>query len=86
MSNWKGMVMARLKLHINGDDAEVEAKETALLLDVLRERLEMTGTKRGCETSHCGACSKCRERHDAFLEAAVADPTQYVDTAYVNAS
>lgn len=26
---------------------------------------------------HCGACSKCRERHDAFLEAAIADPTDY---------
>ena len=49
--------MAKLKLHINGNDAEAEAKETALLLDVLREHLEMTGTKRGCETSHCGACT-----------------------------
>ena len=26
---------------------------------------------------HCGRCSKCRERHDAFVEAAVADPTEY---------
>ena len=49
--------MAKLKLRINGEDTEVEAKETALLLDVLRESLEMTGTKRGCETSHCGACT-----------------------------
>jgi 7-cyano-7-deazaguanine synthase len=28
---------------------------------------------------HCGVCSKCRERHDAFLEAGVADPTDYAD-------
>jgi carbon-monoxide dehydrogenase small subunit len=49
--------MAKLKLRINGEENEVEAKEAALLLDVLRERLEMTGTKRGCETSHCGACT-----------------------------
>ena len=27
---------------------------------------------------HCGACSKCRERHDAFLEAIGVDPTRYV--------
>lgn len=28
---------------------------------------------------HCGRCSKCRERHDAFLEAGIADPTSYRD-------
>jgi 7-cyano-7-deazaguanine synthase len=33
--------------------------------------------------NHCGLCSKCRERHDAFVEARIADPTQYVDTTYV---
>jgi 7-cyano-7-deazaguanine synthase len=32
---------------------------------------------------HCGLCSKCRERHDAFVEAAIADPTDYVDTRHV---
>ncbi|HZA55484.1 MAG TPA: (2Fe-2S)-binding protein [Candidatus Udaeobacter sp.] len=49
--------MAKLKLRINGEESEVEAKETALLLDVLRQGLDLTGTKRGCETSHCGACT-----------------------------
>jgi 7-cyano-7-deazaguanine synthase len=34
---------------------------------------------------HCGLCSKCRERHDAFLEAGVRDPTDYVDARYVRA-
>jgi 7-cyano-7-deazaguanine synthase len=29
---------------------------------------------------HCGACSKCRERHDAFVEAAIVDPTTYAST------
>jgi 7-cyano-7-deazaguanine synthase len=34
---------------------------------------------------HCGVCSKCRERHDAFLEAGVDDPTDYVDSRFVRA-
>jgi 7-cyano-7-deazaguanine synthase len=29
---------------------------------------------------HCGLCSKCRERHDAFADAGVPDPTTYVST------
>jgi len=34
---------------------------------------------------HCGACSKCRERHDAFLELGVTDPTLYEDERHVRA-
>jgi 7-cyano-7-deazaguanine synthase len=32
---------------------------------------------------HCGLCSKCRERHHAFLAARIDDPTDYVDRRYV---
>jgi len=34
---------------------------------------------------HCGLCSKCRERHDAFVDAGLADPTEYADARYVDA-
>lgn len=49
--------MAKFNLVINGEPIQTEAKETALLLDVLRENLGLTGAKRGCETSHCGCCT-----------------------------
>src|SRR4051794_38185513 len=31
---------------------------------------------------HCGVCSKCRERHDAFVESGIADRTDYVDRTF----
>ena len=46
-----------IKLRINGRDVEVWIEPDDLLLDVLRERLSLTGARRGCETSYCGACS-----------------------------
>jgi 7-cyano-7-deazaguanine synthase len=37
---------------------------------------------REIEVTHCGECSKCRERHDAFVEANVADPTDYASLRF----
>ncbi len=42
---------------INGDEAEFLCDTTQTLLDVLRDELDLTGTKEGCATGDCGACS-----------------------------
>jgi carbon-monoxide dehydrogenase small subunit len=46
-----------LKLHINGEEYEVLAETHKTLLEVLREDLGLTGTKRGCDLGACGACT-----------------------------
>ena len=44
-------------LTINGQDYQVEVGPGELLVDVLRDRLGLTGTKKGCGTGDCGACT-----------------------------
>lgn len=46
-----------ISLTVNEQVVRVAAPGSARLLDVLRDDLYLTGTKRGCETGHCGACS-----------------------------
>ena len=47
-----------LSLTINGVRREVElADPRVTLLDLLRERLQLTGTKKGCDRGQCGACT-----------------------------
>ena len=46
-----------VELSINGDKVEVAIEPSTLLLDLLRDTLGLTGTRRGCETSYCGACT-----------------------------
>lgn len=46
-----------LVLTINGQRREVAADPRATLLDLLREGLDLTGTKRGCNQGQCGACT-----------------------------
>ncbi|MGO4444264.1 (2Fe-2S)-binding protein [Mycobacterium sp. 2YAF39] len=46
-----------LKLLINGKPYRVEADIRTTLLDLLREHLHLTGTKKGCDHGLCGACT-----------------------------
>ena len=46
-----------LKLHVNGEEFEVLTEVHKTLLEVLREDLGLTGTKRGCDLGTCGACT-----------------------------
>ena len=51
------MVKQYVNTTINGDNHELLCDPTQTLLDVLRDQLDMTGTKEGCGTGDCGACS-----------------------------
>lgn len=46
-----------VSLTINHQAYELEIEPRTLLLDVLHEQLDLTGARRGCESSYCGACS-----------------------------
>jgi len=46
-----------LRLTVNGQPYELYVKPKSLLVEVLRNELGLTGTKRGCESSSCGICT-----------------------------
>ena len=46
-----------MKLNVNGKDNEIDAEPDTPLLWVLREQLNLTGTKFGCGIAQCGACT-----------------------------
>ncbi len=46
-----------IELRVNGRTHELAVESNARLLDVLRQDLQLTGTKRGCDDSSCGACT-----------------------------
>jgi aerobic carbon-monoxide dehydrogenase small subunit len=48
--------MAKISLTVNGKKVSAEVEGRTLLVQVLREKLGMTGTHVGCDTSQCGAC------------------------------
>ena len=51
------MIKKELQLKVNGGLLKLEVFPSTVLLDVLRDELGLTGTKRGCETGYCGCCT-----------------------------
>ena len=47
----------KLRFKLNGTWRDVETRPDRILLDLLREDLGLTGTKKGCEEGECGACT-----------------------------
>jgi aerobic carbon-monoxide dehydrogenase small subunit len=48
--------MPAVSINVNGNDVSAEVEPRTLLVDLLREKLGLTGTHVGCDTSQCGAC------------------------------
>lgn len=48
---------AHMRLRVNGEDVEVAFEPWKTLLEVLREDMDLTGTKHGCELGECGTCT-----------------------------
>jgi aerobic-type carbon monoxide dehydrogenase small subunit (CoxS/CutS family) len=51
-----------IRLRVNSEDREIAVAPNRLLLDVLREDLGLTGSKRGCDDSSCGCCAVLVDR------------------------
>ncbi|NOG71995.1 aldehyde dehydrogenase iron-sulfur subunit PaoA [Roseicella sp. DB1501] len=49
--------MSRVTLRVNGEERSLELDPRTTLLDALREQLQLTGSKKGCDHGQCGACT-----------------------------
>jgi len=51
------MTLQTLTMKLNGEEVTVQVRPSALLVEVLRDQLELTGTKVACGEGECGACT-----------------------------
>ena len=51
------MAQHQIRVRVNGASHEAEVESRLLLVHLLRDRLRLTGTHIGCDTTHCGACT-----------------------------
>src|SRR5436190_17114732 len=52
-----GTGLARVGLRVNGEETTLDVEPRTLLVHALRDELGLAGTKIGCDTSQCGACT-----------------------------
>jgi len=74
--------MVKIDLRVNGESRAVDVDPRTSLLDLLRERLGLTGAKKGCDHGQCGACTVLIDgrRANACLALAVAQDGAEVTT------
>ena len=56
-ANLRAMAEALLSLRINGESCEFLVEPNTLLINLVRDQMELTGTKYGCGIGECGACT-----------------------------
>jgi xanthine dehydrogenase YagT iron-sulfur-binding subunit len=56
-SSERGPLRVRVALHVNGSLRVLDLEPRTSLLDALREHLQLTGSKKGCDQGTCGACT-----------------------------
>src|SRR3954451_2265380 len=75
-------VLAEVSLRVNGERREVKVDTRVSLLDLLREHMGLTGSKKGCDHGQCGACTVLIDgrRANACLALAVAQDGSEITT------
>jgi xanthine dehydrogenase YagT iron-sulfur-binding subunit len=53
----RGPESSRLELTVNGEARAIDVEPRVSLLDALREHMDLTGSKKGCDQGTCGACT-----------------------------